>query len=107
MPLFARPGMCFFHSDTLNLSKNKIVKWTPSSVQNRRTDEGVHPTNHDVVLGQVLTSRNGTRCMSARPSLVIASRNVKKRREIEELLAPHGIEVLSVTDFPDVPDVVE
>jgi len=38
---------------------------------------------------------------------VIASRNVKKRREIEELLAPHGIEVLSVADFPDVPEVVE
>src|SRR6266436_4047428 len=37
-----------------NLSKNKIVGWTPSSVRNRRTDEGVHPTNHDVVLGQVL-----------------------------------------------------
>src|SRR5207253_1564675 len=35
----------------VNLSKNKIVGWTPSSVRNRRTDEGVHPTNHDVVLG--------------------------------------------------------
>ena len=45
--------------------------------------------------------------MSARSSLVVASRNVKKRREIEELLTPHGIVVLSVTDFPDVPDVVE
>ena len=43
----------------------------------------------------------------SRPSLVIASRNAKKRREIEELLAPHHIEVLSVTDFPDVPEVVE
>src|SRR5881396_2565446 len=77
------------------------------SVRNRRTDEGVHPTNHDVVLGQVLTARNGTHCMSARPSLVIASRNVKKRREIEELLAPHGIEVLSVADISDVPEVAE
>ena len=45
--------------------------------------------------------------MSARPSLVIASRNAKKRREIEELLAPHGIEVLNVADFPDVPEVTE
>ena len=45
--------------------------------------------------------------MSARPSLVIATRNAKKRREIEELLAPHGIEVLNVADFPDVPEVVE
>lgn len=42
-----------------------------------------------------------------RPSLIVASRNAKKRREIEELLAPHDIEVLSVTDFADVPEVVE
>ncbi len=45
--------------------------------------------------------------MSARPQLVIASRNAKKRREIEELLAPHGIDVLNVADFPDVPEVIE
>ena len=45
--------------------------------------------------------------MSARPQLVIASRNAKKRREIEELLAPHQIDVLNVADFPDVPEVVE
>lgn len=45
--------------------------------------------------------------MSASPKLVVASRNAKKRREIEELLAPHRIEVLSVTDFPEVPEVVE
>lgn len=45
--------------------------------------------------------------MIASPKLVVASRNAKKRREIEELLAPHRIEVLSVTDFPDVPEVVE
>jgi XTP/dITP diphosphohydrolase len=45
--------------------------------------------------------------MPTRPSLVIASRNAKKRREIEDLLAPHHIEVLSVTDFPEVPEVVE
>jgi XTP/dITP diphosphohydrolase len=45
--------------------------------------------------------------MPALPSLVIASRNAKKRREIEELLAPHGIEVLNVADFPDVPEVIE
>ncbi len=43
----------------------------------------------------------------SRPSLVIASRNAKKRREIEELLAPHGIEVLIISDFADVPEVVE
>jgi XTP/dITP diphosphohydrolase len=45
--------------------------------------------------------------MPARPTLVVASRNAKKRREIEELLAPHNIEVLSVTDFPAVPEVIE
>ena len=45
--------------------------------------------------------------MPTRPTLIVASRNVKKRREIEELLAPHNIEVLSVTDFPDVPEVIE
>lgn len=45
--------------------------------------------------------------MIASPKLVVASRNAKKRREIEELLAPHRIEVLSVTDFPDVPEVIE
>lgn len=45
--------------------------------------------------------------MNAPPKLVVASRNAKKRREIEELLAPHHIEVLSVADFPDVPEVVE
>lgn len=45
--------------------------------------------------------------MNAPPKLVVASRNAKKRREIEELLAPHHIEVLSVSAFPDVPEVVE
>ena len=41
------------------------------------------------------------------PRLVIASRNRKKAAEIRELLAPHGIEVLGVADFPNVPEVVE
>ena len=44
--------------------------------------------------------------MPTRPTLIVASRNAKKRREIEELLAPHNIEVLSVTDFADVPEVI-
>src|SRR5712691_6049424 len=51
-----RARMTLGNAHTKNLSKNKIVGWTPSSVRNRRTDEGVHPTNHDVVLGQVLRS---------------------------------------------------
>ncbi len=41
------------------------------------------------------------------PRLVIASRNRKKAAEIRDLLAPHGIEVLGVADFPNVPEVVE
>ncbi len=41
------------------------------------------------------------------PRLVIASRNRKKAAEIRDLLAPHGIEVLGVADFPHVPEVVE
>ena len=41
------------------------------------------------------------------PLLVIASRNVKKVGEIAELLAPQGVDVRSVSEFDDVPDVVE
>jgi XTP/dITP diphosphohydrolase len=39
--------------------------------------------------------------------LVVASRNRKKSGEIRDLLAPYGIEVVGVSEFPDVPDVVE
>lgn len=39
--------------------------------------------------------------------LIVGSRNRKKTAEITGLLAPHGIEVLCVADFPDVPEVVE
>lgn len=39
--------------------------------------------------------------------LVLASRNRQKSAEIAGLLASHGIEVLSVADFPGVPEVVE
>ncbi|MGH7128181.1 MAG: RdgB/HAM1 family non-canonical purine NTP pyrophosphatase [Planctomycetaceae bacterium] len=41
------------------------------------------------------------------PTLLLASRNRKKCREIAELLAPHGIGVESVADCPDAPEVVE
>ena len=41
------------------------------------------------------------------PTLILASRNRKKSEEIRALLAPHDVEVVSVADFPDVPDVVE
>ncbi len=40
-------------------------------------------------------------------SIVLASRNRKKSGEIAELLSPHGINVLSVADFPDVPETEE
>ena len=40
-------------------------------------------------------------------TIVLASRNKKKSREVTELLAPHGFEVVPVTEFPDVPEVEE
>jgi len=39
--------------------------------------------------------------------LVVGSRNRKKTAEIAALLAPHGIEVISVAECGDVPEVVE
>ncbi len=41
------------------------------------------------------------------PHLILASRNAKKIREMHDLLRPYGIEVQGVSDYPDVPDVVE
>ena len=41
------------------------------------------------------------------PVVVLASRNRKKRGEIVELLAPHGIQLAGIDEFTDVPDVVE
>jgi XTP/dITP diphosphohydrolase len=39
--------------------------------------------------------------------LVVASRNSGKLREIGDLLAIHGVSVVSIDRFPDVPEVVE
>lgn len=39
--------------------------------------------------------------------IVLASRNQKKTREISELLEPHGFQVVPVTQFADVAEVVE
>jgi XTP/dITP diphosphohydrolase len=39
--------------------------------------------------------------------LVVASRNRKKSGEIRDLLAPFGVEVISVSEIAGVPDVVE
>jgi len=39
--------------------------------------------------------------------LVVGSRNRKKLAEIARLLEPHGIAVVGIADFADVPEVVE
>ena len=39
--------------------------------------------------------------------IVLASRNRKKTGEIADLLRPHGFDVVPLTEFPDIPDVVE
>jgi XTP/dITP diphosphohydrolase len=39
--------------------------------------------------------------------IVLASRNRRKAGEISALLAPHGFEVVPVSEFPDIPEVVE
>ena len=41
------------------------------------------------------------------PTVVLASRNAKKIGEIRELLAPFGIPLVSVSEFPETKDVVE
>lgn len=41
------------------------------------------------------------------PSIVLASRNRKKTQEVSEILAPLGFTIISVTQFPDVPEVDE
>lgn len=45
--------------------------------------------------------------MTQFPQMVLGSRNKKKIGEIAELFAPYGIELIGVSEFPDVADVVE
>lgn len=45
--------------------------------------------------------------MSEPRSIVLGSRNRKKSREVAEILAPCGIEIASIADFPDASEVVE
>jgi XTP/dITP diphosphohydrolase len=45
--------------------------------------------------------------MSSVPQLVLGSRNRKKSREVAEILAPHGVELVSIAEFPTVAEVVE
>jgi XTP/dITP diphosphohydrolase len=42
-----------------------------------------------------------------RVEIVLGSRNPGKAREISELLDPIGIDIRSLNEFPDVPDVIE
>ena len=41
------------------------------------------------------------------PILVLATRNVKKRKEIEEILGALGITLHDLSRYPDAPEVVE
>ncbi len=41
------------------------------------------------------------------PQIVLSSRNQKKIGEIAELFAPYGVELIGVSQFPDVPEVEE
>ena len=41
------------------------------------------------------------------PRIVLSSRNKKKIEEIAELMAPHGIGLVGVSSFADVPEVIE
>ncbi len=43
----------------------------------------------------------------AYPTVILGSRNAKKIGEIAELMAPFGITLIGVSEFPDVPEVVE
>jgi XTP/dITP diphosphohydrolase len=41
------------------------------------------------------------------PTLVVGTRNRKKREELLEILGGDGLELLDLTSFPDAPEVVE
>ncbi|TWU07040.1 Non-canonical purine NTP pyrophosphatase [Symmachiella macrocystis] len=45
--------------------------------------------------------------MTDKPQIVLGSRNLKKSSEIKDLLAPHGIDVISVAEVADLAEVVE
>ncbi|MGQ0635019.1 MAG: RdgB/HAM1 family non-canonical purine NTP pyrophosphatase [Planctomycetaceae bacterium] len=45
--------------------------------------------------------------MSHVPPLILGSRNRKKSQEVAEILAPYGVSVQSIGDFPEVGEVVE
>ena len=39
--------------------------------------------------------------------MVLATKNKNKVKEVSEFLAPHGIEVVSLLEFPDLPEIEE
>ena len=39
--------------------------------------------------------------------MVLATKNKNKLKEVSEFLAPHGIEVVSLLEFPDLPEIEE
>lgn len=45
--------------------------------------------------------------MPPAPPIVVSTRNLKKAREIAEILAPHGIALQSIADFPEIGEIVE
>lgn len=60
----------------------------------------------DIPVDDVLFWRSGEPD-KAPLGLIVGSRNPKKIGEIRELVAPYGIEVVGIADFPGVPEVVE
>jgi XTP/dITP diphosphohydrolase len=43
----------------------------------------------------------------SRPALVLATRNQGKLDELRQILAPSGIDLVGMSDFPDLPEVAE
>jgi XTP/dITP diphosphohydrolase len=45
--------------------------------------------------------------MTGPPQIVLGSRNRKKSREVAEILAPHGIQIVGISEFPSASEVDE
>ncbi len=45
--------------------------------------------------------------MTPHPQIILGSRNRKKSREVAEILAPHGIEIVGISEFPRAREVDE
>lgn len=41
------------------------------------------------------------------PTIVLATRNPHKVRELAAMLSPYGIRIISTADYPELPDIVE